>query len=119
MELWRTDSKELPGESPKSHFTPDGCLLVIESEPTEVWDMAPLGKGPAFLADAAEAASGLRLSDAGALEPLPDPAAEREKLRKQVAALPAENRWGQLARWFLADPRTRTISPYSSVKVAD
>jgi hypothetical protein len=36
-----------------------------------------------------------------------------------MADLPADDRWAQLARWFFAEPRTRTISPYSPVKVAD
>jgi WD40 repeat protein len=102
-----------------AHFSPDDCLLVEESDPVRVWDVAPPGKGPAWLADLAEAVSGCVLTAAGTLEVLPDRGKRINAVRKQVATLPAEDRWAQVARWFLAEPGARTISPYSTVKVAD
>jgi len=102
-----------------AHFSPDDLLLVEESDPVRVWDIVPPGKGPAWLADLAEAVSGCVLTAAGTLEVIPDRAKRLAAIRKQVAKLPADDRWAQIARWFLAEPRTRTISPYSPVKVAD
>ena len=102
-----------------AHFSPDGCLLAEETEPVRVWDIAPPGKGPAWLADLAEAVSGCALTAAGTLEVLPDRAKRLAVVREQLAKQPADDRWAQLARWLLAEPRARTISPYSQVKVAD
>ncbi len=102
-----------------AHFSPDGCLLAEEGEPVRVWDIAPPGKGPAWLADLAEAVSGCALTAAGTLEVLPDRAKRLVAVREQLAKQPADDRWAQVAHWFLAEPRARTISPYSQVKVAD
>ena len=102
-----------------AHFSPDGCLLAEEGEPVRVWDIAPPGKGPAWLADLAEAVSGCALTAAGTLEVLPDRAKRLAAVREQLAKQPADDRWAQVAHWFLAEPRARTISPYSQVKVAD
>ena len=102
-----------------AHFSPDGCLLAEEGEPVRVWDIAPPGKGPAWLANLAEAVSGCALTAAGTLEVLPDRAKRLAAVREQLAKQPADDRWAQVARWFLAEPRARTISPYSQVKVAD
>jgi hypothetical protein len=38
-----------------------------------------------------------------------------EDLKNESASDP----WAELGRWFLADPLTRTISPYSKVPVTD
>ena len=111
----RTD--EFPRRA--AHFSPDGCLLAEETEPVRVSDIAPPGKGPAWLADLAEAVSGCALTAAGTLEVLPDRAKRLAAVREQVEGQPADDRWAQIARWFLAEPRARTISPYSQVKVAD
>ncbi len=102
-----------------AHFSPDDSLVVEESEPVRVWNIAPSGRGPGWLADLAEAVSGCVLTPAGTLEVLPDRGKRLNAVRQQVAALPADDRWAQVAQWFLAEPRTRTISPYSPVKVAD
>lgn len=102
-----------------AHFSPDDCLLAEETEPVRVSDIAPPGKGPAWLADLAEAVSGCALTAAGTLEVLPDRAKRLAAVREQLAKQPADDRWAQVARWFLAEPRARTISPYSQVKVAD
>jgi hypothetical protein len=67
----------------------------------------------------AEAVSGCVLTSGGTLEVIPDRAKRLAAVRQQVTELPANDRWAQVARWFLAEPPTRTISPYSPVKVAD
>lgn len=113
------DSRKAEGPWQAAHFSPDDCLVVEASNPVRVWNVAPPGKGPMWIADLAEAVSGCVLTNAGALEVIPDRAKRLAAIRKQVAELPAEDRWAQIARWFLAEPRTRTISPYSFVKVTD
>jgi WD40 repeat protein len=119
-ELWREEF--VAKDVTSNHFTPDGCQLIVGSNQTRVWDMAPPGKAPAFLADAAEAASGLRLTDAGALEPLANPATEWDRVRAQFAGLAAANRWAQIGRWFFAESSQRPRSPYAvfdELKAAD
>lgn len=112
-ELWR---EEFPAKDvTSSHFTPDGCQLVVGSDRTRAWDIAPPGKAPAFLADVAEAASGLRVNDAGTPEPLADPAAEWDRVQKQLAGLESATRWAQIGRWFLAERSQRPRSPYAAV----
>lgn len=113
------DSHKREGPWRAAHFSPDDLLVVEESSPVRVWNIAPPGEGPAWLADLAEAVSGCVLTKAGTLEVIPDRAKRLTAIRKQVAELPADDRWAQVARWFLAEPRLRTVSPYSSVKVAD
>jgi hypothetical protein len=102
-----------------AHFSPDDFLVIEESDPVRVWNVPPPGPGPAWLADLAEAVSGCVLTPAGTLEVLPDRGRRLNAVRKQVAPLPADDRWAQVARWFLTETRARTISPYSAVKVTD
>jgi WD40 repeat protein len=113
------DSHKREGPWHAAHFSPDDLLVVEESNPVRVWDIAPPGEGPAWLADLAEAVSGCVLTTAGTLEIIPDRAKRLAALRQRVAELPADDRWAQVARWFLAEPHTRTVSPYSTVRVAD
>jgi hypothetical protein len=113
------DSRTDEGPWRAAHFAPDDSLVVEEANPVRIWDTVPPGKGPAWLADLAEAVSGCVLTSAGTLEVIPDRAKRLAAVRKQVAELPADDRWAQVGRWFLAEPRSRTISPYSPVKVAD
>jgi len=102
-----------------ARFSPDDCLLTLHTDPARIWDVAPPTTAPTWLADLAEALGGCRLTETGVIEVLPDRIARIETLRKQLAALPAEDRWAQIGRWLLTEPTARTISPYSAVKVSD
>ncbi len=104
-------------------FSPDGTRVVTASDNTaRVWDVAvpvPQG-GRSLLADLNELAAGQWLGPSGGLELLPEGLAARRaklvKAAKDPATPPAVARW---LRWFLADPRHRTISPLSNLSVEE
>jgi len=60
--------------------------------------------------------AGRQVSDAGLLVdvPLEQRAAWRDRF---LATPPDGSEWGRFLRWYLADPRTRTISPHASLTV--
>lgn len=77
--------------------------------------------GPAWLADLAEAVAGCALTTArtiGTIEVLPNRIERLAAARQAIAKLPPDDRWAQIANWFLAAPAERMISPYSTVKVS-
>ena len=105
-------------ESVGAYFSPDDLLVVEEMNPVCIWNVPPTGKGPAWLADLAEAVAGCALTPAGTIEVLPDRIERLAAARQAVAKLPPDDRWAQIANWFLAAPAERMISPYSKVKVS-
>jgi WD40 repeat protein len=105
-------------ESVGAYFSPDDLLVVEEMNPVRIWNVPPTGKGPAWLADLAEAVAGCALTTAGTIEVLPDRIERLAAARQAVAKLPPGDRWAQIANWFLAAPAERMISPYSEVKVS-
>jgi tetratricopeptide (TPR) repeat protein len=42
-----------------------------------------------------------------------------EEIRAQLSRAPADGDWTIIGRWFLADPSTRTISPFSKITVLE
>jgi hypothetical protein len=105
-------------ESVGAYFSPDDLLVVEEMNPVRIWNVPPTGKGPAWLADLAEAVAGCALTTAGTIEVLPDRIERLAAARQAVAKLPPGDRWAQIVNWFLAAPAERMISPYSKVKVS-
>jgi WD40 repeat protein len=102
-------------------FSGDGTRIVTASldNTARVWDSMAFPHGAQF-ADLAEAIAGVRVSEHGALLPL----SVREQvdrianLRTAVAtASENEPTFARFARWLLADPWCRTLSPSSSVFV--
>lgn len=80
----------------------------------------PRTKMPTWMPRLAEAVSGFRLNpESGVLEPLPDQFERLKTLRTELADSKADDPATRLGRWFLADPQTRTISPFSNVTVAN
>jgi hypothetical protein len=78
-----------------------------------LWDaLTVAAEAPSWLADLAEAVSGLELTPQGALEPAQrDPKSVRQALQ-DLAGADDLSRFG---RWYVADAATRAISPRSSV----
>jgi WD40 repeat protein len=105
-------------EGVSGYFSPDDLLVVEETNPVRIWNIPPTGKGPAWLADIAEAVAGCALTPAGTIEVLPDRIERLVAARQVVAKLPPDDRWAQIANWFLVAPAERMISPYSKVKVS-
>ena len=67
-----------------------------------------------------EAISGKALNKQGVLEPtLLNRAEEINRIRRQLTHEPDHDDWVIWGRWFLADPATRTISPFSTRTVPE
>jgi hypothetical protein len=76
---------------------------------------------PAWMADLAEAVSGVSLTGSNATVLLSDDERERRfaSIRDLVSASPITNRWAAVTRWLLDGGPNRVVSPGSSLKVKD
>ena len=98
-------------------FSADGRWVVTASndETARVWELGRSDDGKEMPA-ALMALAGRRVSDDGLLVDVP--LEERLAWRDQfLAASPDGSEWNHLLRWYLADPRTRTISPHATLSV--
>jgi len=106
-----------------AQFSPDGKRIVTASQngTALVWDLAPSQEShPAWLPRLAEAISGQALNNQGVLEPTQLNRAEIiNRLRQELSHEPDQDDWVVWGRWFLADPFTRTISPFSKQTVPE
>jgi WD40 repeat protein len=104
-----------------AEFSADGRQIVTGSEDgcVKVWDVAPAsGACPDWLLQLSEAISGQVLNKQGILEESKLNRAETIKqIREKLNDESGDNDWVVLGRWFLADPSTRTISPFSKITV--
>jgi WD40 repeat protein/tetratricopeptide (TPR) repeat protein/tRNA A-37 threonylcarbamoyl transferase component Bud32 len=118
-----TDPLKHDGYVNSAQFSPDGKRIVTASSDgaARVWDIAPSSENhPAWLAQLAEAISGQALNKQGVLEPTSlNPADVINKLRQELNHQPDHDDWVVWGRWFLADPATRTISPFSKQTVPE
>jgi WD40 repeat protein len=93
---------------------------ISEEAIAEIRDVAfPAGlNAPSWLPLLAELAGGRQLNaDTGVVEPLADHWPKLQALRAQLESSGARDPFSLLGRWFLADPRQRTLSPYSALTV--
>lgn len=99
-------------------FSPDGKrVLLAWGDTARVWDVAPPpGETPAWLIELATAVCGKVLSARGVLE-YTNQARVLRQLRQTLNEASASDDWVTWGRWFLADPATRTISPFSKITV--
>jgi len=106
-----------------AQFSPDGKRIVTASSDgtARVWDIAPSSENhPAWLLRLAEVISGQTLNQQGVLEPTRLNRADViNQIRQELNDQPAHDDWVVLGRWFLADPATRTISPFSTRTVPE
>jgi WD40 repeat protein/serine/threonine protein kinase len=104
-----------------AQFSPDGKRIVTAGDDgtARVWDVAPSSENhPAWLTQLAEAISGQALNKQGLLEPTRlNPADVINQIRQELNREPDNDDWVVWGRWFLADPFTRTISPFSKQTV--
>jgi hypothetical protein len=76
-----------------------------------VWDVPPVpAPVPAWFVEFAEVAAGIRLSERGNVELVPRE--ELEKLSQTLVAKEQGEFYERLARWFLANPAERPVSPF-------
>jgi hypothetical protein len=110
-----TEPLNCPGMS--AAFSPDGKRILTASG--NVCDVSPVQqKLPDWLFELTEAVSGQLLNKRGVLEETKLNRAETIKeIREKLSQDSSGNDWSLLGRWFLADPATRTISPFSKVTV--
>ncbi|HTX22090.1 MAG TPA: AAA family ATPase [Candidatus Aquilonibacter sp.] len=103
--------------SASAQFSPDGRRIVVTSEDytARVYDVAPVSsKFPDWLPLLAQAISGYTLNQYSVLVPTK---LDRAQTLKELNKSPSDDDWTVWGRWFLADPATRTISPFSQMTV--
>jgi hypothetical protein len=110
------------GRVSAASFSPDGSRIVTASfdKTARVWDAPAYTPGEVTqLADLAEAVAGVRVSELGAVVPLPDQIGRLGGLRAASANAPeGHNSVASFARWLFSDPWKRAISPLSGVTVS-
>jgi WD40 repeat protein/Flp pilus assembly protein TadD len=102
-------------------FSPDGQRIVTTSfdRTARVWDVCPSPVTyPAWFLQLAEVISGQVLNKQGLQEVTHlDRNETISQLRQTLNQQPDDDEWAHWGRWFLADPATRTISPFSTMTV--
>ena len=104
-----------------ARFSPDGTRVLTASADgrARMWDVAPALPGHSgWLLDLATAVCGEVLSARGVPEPT-NQIQSLDQLRQSLGGQSGDDEWSILGRWLLADPSTRTISPYSKITRAD
>jgi WD40 repeat protein/serine/threonine protein kinase len=114
-----TESWYQDGVVHSGRFSPDGKRVITASSDgtARIWDIAPAsGTWPQWLLRLAEAIGGKVLNQQGVLEPTPLNRSETiTQIRAELDRSQDHNDWTDWGRWFLGDPETRTISPFSTI----
>ena len=99
-------------------FSPDGkWILTGVAMKARLWEADCVAQeAPAWLMRLAEAVGGQRLDTNDVLEPQ---GPELPRLREDLRNLGGNDELSRFARWYVADPYTRTISPRSSITVPE
>ena len=106
-----------------AQFSPDGQRVLPASEDgtAQVWDLCPLARRmPDWVPRLAEALAGQVLNQHGVLEAsATSPPELIAQVRQELGQGQDGDDWIIWGRWFLADPATRTVSPFSKVTVSE
>jgi WD40 repeat protein len=106
-----------------AQFTPDGRQILTTSDDgaARVWDFAPSTTNhPDWLLQLAEVISGERLNKQGIMEQTQlNRGGILNQLRQRLKQESDDDEWVIWGRWFLADPATRTIAPFSKQTVSE
>jgi WD40 repeat protein/tetratricopeptide (TPR) repeat protein len=99
--------------------SPDGSRMVVVSDDGTacIWDIAPVGQQiPEWILSLAEVTGGAMVSDSGEVEPTKLQRSEiYNAIRKNLNESSSTDDWTAWGLWFLADPTTRAISPFSKM----
>jgi eukaryotic-like serine/threonine-protein kinase len=104
-----------------AQFSPDGKRVVTTASDgtVSIWDVAPSPAGyPEWLLPLARAVSGEVLDNRGVLGRTNSDEILNQ-VRQKLSQEQGDDDWVVWGRWFLADPATRTISPFSKVTVPE
>jgi WD40 repeat protein len=103
-------------------FSPDGCrLATLAGTNVRVWDVSPSGADwPPWLPELADAVAGEHVDEHDVIQPLPRSSADTFKqIRAETVQDSSARGWAALARWFLGDRSTRTISPFCKLRLSE
>jgi Flp pilus assembly protein TadD len=117
-----TEPLQTGAEVSDAEFSPDGKRILTTSRDgiARVWDISPApANHPAWLAEIAEVIAGKVLNNQGVLERTRLSLGTLLQIRQRLDHEPESDDWVQWGRWFLADPATRTISPFSKMTVTE
>lgn len=128
--VWDADTGLPVAESSKHHFadsaqfSPDGERVVVADEfegSASVWDIAPSKvECPDWLLQIAEAVGGEVLNKRNVTEATKlDRVEVLDQIRQKLEIASDDDDWVVWGRWFLADPGTRTISPFCNITVPE
>jgi eukaryotic-like serine/threonine-protein kinase len=106
-------------ESPQElgQFSADRRRIAVASG---IWDLPPETRCPDWLPQFANVMAGQILNRQNILQPIgQNPAVFLDQLRTTLNQTTNQGDWVVWGRWFLADPFTRAISPYSSMSLPE
>jgi WD40 repeat protein len=111
------------------HFSMNGRFISTQSGGSalgmgvqRIWSTPPNSAGlrtPRWLLQLATICGGVRLSDEGKLVTAEDEFARLGGIRREIAALPETDAYGQWAKWFLSDDPNRPIAPGFTITPAE
>jgi hypothetical protein len=106
-----------------AEFSSDGRRIVTwgNESTARVWDVGPANRiTQDWLPLLIESVCGQVLDEQGILQDTKlDRIATLKEIQARLANLPSDDEWTIWSRWFLADPATRTISPFCSITVPE
>jgi WD40 repeat protein len=101
-------------------FSPDGRWVVtaLADGTARIWEVLQASPpAPGWLAELAEAVAGQRLNARRVSEPVS--ASDFGRLKRELSARPGADPYDRWGHWFLADPRSRKLSPSARIMAAE
>ena len=118
-----TDPMRHDARVDSAQFSLDGKRIVTASSDhtARLWDLCPVqGAMPDWLPWLVEGLAGQKVNDRGILEPTATSPPELiGRVHQELSRGLEGDDWVIWGRWFLAEPSTRTISPFSKVTVPE